>query len=346
MTAPEVSRSNVEDTRKFIDDVIGPLANAPVVVADLAEEVPEIRGNVRALFPWFDAYADRVVFPLAHVLWVMTVGRQMQDEEDEAGNPEEAESEASEEDEEEVPPYDPSVFDASIVEACFPLEVLAWSVDKVAVSFDNEAFNRVFVDPDWWKGFTTDWVLEHFTPRALWIAPHFAKGTRWCTGFITGFTATESGLTLWCQPVDASWDWYPKILFEIPLEPGRTLGEVARELTFSHFAADALEAEDAKKARPGDRPWRERMTEGIRAHAAHFLPLLVAAIGDDYARECLRFDPATGKREPAGDSLPARDTDGTGGTANTGDDQALVRRLKDPTITIVKVTQQKAKVAG
>ncbi|MDO5532922.1 hypothetical protein [Sutterella sp.] len=332
MTASEVTSSSTaaDAASSFIESVTalpaGLAAAAlqdPAAARKFAENVLQFRNGALESLPWFLEQADRALFPIAGTIASM---RKFFETEFGAGE------------------VALKSFDRNSPQMIRKMALGTWAVEKLCVGLEPEVAGPVLADMEWWKAFTTDWVLDHFTPWALWIAlppETTAEGEgkgRALRGFFTGLTATESGPALWCQPAYGHGDLPPEEWFEIPLRSGRTLGDVAGSLAFTHFAAGVLEEQAGEKgdsAAVAGASWRDRMGAKVRAHAAKFLPLLVAAVGDEYARECLRVDLGAHASEPASTALPVRDT--------RGGDVALIRAMTARTLTVVKVTQQKAK---
>ncbi|MDO5533018.1 hypothetical protein, partial [Sutterella sp.] len=221
-----------------------------------------------------------------------------------------------------------------------PDEVLAtavgiWAIEKICISYTLEVLYDAMQSRDWWHGYTCDWVLEHFTSWALWLQLPGSGGNpnvdpMNASGYLAGLTANEEGYSIWFQHLEDETDLTTSDFFEVPLIPGKTLGEIFENVQFGHFDFEPVEDEDVID-QAGDGDDEEKDSDGfdfdevdlrVSELAEVALPLLVIAIGDEHARTVLRTDRTCTRTELIpGATLPRRGVIDVRGTAGTGSDE-------------------------
>lgn len=276
-------------------------------VGSLVLEVPlELRELEKEKSVWFGKYADRVFMPPSAF-----VAEQRRGLAENGGSPEEL-----------------ARRDEEMPDQLAQLVVVNWAVEKLCVSFSKSVLAAVRGNDSWWRDVTADWLLERYKAWSMYLRlPCGDEEER--GGYVTGITADGEGLALYCQHVRPDGGMPPDVYFEIPLTCGKTLGEIQSELVYDHVALEALAKRDDRVH--GDvGEFRRRQTFMLRALAEMILPLLVAALGDDYERRCFRWTPSVEERIDLGSEIPFHDPQ--------ADREALREALYDEYLRIVEIT--------
>lgn len=288
---------------------------------ELGEAFPRImlfhRADTSKKLPWFGKYAGRAFLPVSGIVELQRRRKIARG----------------------VTPEEIRRSDGHAPEAMTRYAVAGWMVEKICASFSLSVYRAVLGGGAGWRDLTCDWLLERCRAMALFLKfpeedpdGDYAGAEGVMHGCIAGFTVREDGLALFLQGVETDGDTPPEKYIEVPLHPGRTLGEAVRRLRYDHVAFDEL-ARRFDSAEDGS-DFRRRMTRAMREVAEIALPLLAAALGDDFERRCCRWHPSHEVRLCLGSEIPCHRPD--------DDQDALEKALYDEFLTIVEITMPAA----
>ncbi|MDO5532921.1 hypothetical protein [Sutterella sp.] len=211
----------------------------------------------------------------------------------------------------------------------------AWAVEKICVGFSKSVSRAVLENQGWWRDFPCDWLLERYRAMSIYIAIPEDDLRDDFGGYLTGLTIREDGPALYFQYVHPSGMTLPEMYGEIPLRRGVKLGRIQEVLRYDHFAFDVLAHKDELSAKPGEPPFRERMTEAVRVSAAVVLPLLIAALGDEFDRRCLDWHPSSDTATELGSNISFHQPGMS--------DEEMLNAMSCGTVRIVEITKPTAR---
>lgn len=309
------------------------------------ESLLEFREDTIESLPWFTKHAGRSFVPVSGFLGLQR--RRL------------LESGAS--------PENLAEFDGNAPGVLHSLVIAGWAVEKIAIGFSRSVVRTVLGSGPWWHDCTCEWLLEHYRAMSIFLrlpgdgisalndfsdltgltdlktlnelidgyrdempgAPAGATEDSLSGGCLTGLTVREDGPALFCQLVEPDGFMPPAAYFEIPLRPGVTLGTIEATLRYDHICCEVL-----AKTETGTRDveaFRRRMTGAMRAVAGTAMPLLIAALGDDYDRRCFSWDPWEGGVSLLGSRIPFHDPDVSG--------DELLNAMASDAVTVVEITK-------
>ncbi|WP_443743377.1 hypothetical protein [Sutterella sp.] len=147
---------------------------------------------------------------------------------------------------------------------------------------------------DWWRNYTTDFLIDRFTPWCVYLSLRgiiASRGAIQYEGAYVGFECSEKGLVLYCQLLtDQARYCGSEFYHEYRFERGQTLGEVVdnyhAESPFPDLIARNLAA---LYKDPVEKP-RYYITHNGKKLAEYILPLLVGLFSDDFTKETYEID--------------------------------------------------------
>ncbi|MDO5532861.1 hypothetical protein [Sutterella sp.] len=163
--------------------------------------------------------------------------------------------------------------------------VSAWSLEKLVVAYDRSALGVAVNDAVWWRGFTTDWLLENFRPWCMFLSfgdggsHEYSMNDR--GGYFTGLDVGREGLVLFSQFVGPDGSFWAENFREFALTPGKTLGELVDEYSWD-FPGSVMMQQRTGLDEEKRREIQRIADEGSRAACDTFFPMLVLAILDEW----------------------------------------------------------------
>lgn len=162
-----------------------------------------------------------------------------------------------------------------------------WGIDKALIVYEPDE-NLMLGGSDWWRSYTTDYVIGRFAPRMIYVSllgleSQPGKGDLY-EGAYVGFDFFDGEVRLAVLHVTRKGDLDPFYLHEFTFRPGMTLGEVVDGYHFSSPYKSCVEATQLRASKGKFTP--EEVTELFRksgqAIAARVLPLVLGLLGDEF----------------------------------------------------------------
>lgn len=173
-----------------------------------------------------------------------------------------------------------------------------WSIGKNVGIFG--AGNLVEIsEADWWRGYTTDWLLERFASWCVFISLRGVTdsegGTECFGGYYAGFDWFDGQLRLFCQYQVEAGGFGPECFFEYPFPKGISLGEVIDRYEYDlpgfEFLRQKFVQQEGCEICSLD--FRELMTEYGQNVGRRLLALLVGMFGEDFEQNRYCVDTQT-----------------------------------------------------
>lgn len=120
----------------------------------------------------------------------------------------------------------------------------AWAVDKASGHICGTASE----DEVWWRGLTTDWLVDHFEPWCLYLSLHYGEGHDE-GGVFCGFDGDDEGLRFFMLFVRRADLFHPYEFYEFPVKQGRPIASLWEDWVWNPPWRDLLVA--AYTANPG-----------------------------------------------------------------------------------------------
>ncbi|MDO5532736.1 hypothetical protein [Sutterella sp.] len=157
----------------------------------------------------------------------------------------------------------------------------AWAVDKVS----GHVCGTASEDEAWWRGLTTDWLVDHFEPWCMWLSLNYAPGHDQ-GGVFCGFDGDADGLRFFMAFVRREDLFHPYEFFEFPVVPGRPISSLWENWVWNPPWKELLVA--AYTAHPGAESaeaFSEDLTKTGLLLAQTLIPDICALLEDDLVLE-------------------------------------------------------------
>lgn len=162
-----------------------------------------------------------------------------------------------------------------------------WGLDKVIAVYPPNESHKVIED-SWWRGYTTDYVLEHFKPWMIYVSFCGMNDSTGALdlyeGMYVAFDYFEGEIRLALLHMTKRGTFDPFYFHEFTFKPGMTLGDVVDQYEYTspyrQYVEYALSHE--RQGQVSKKGFEMMMQLSGQAMAKRVLPLVLGLIGGEF----------------------------------------------------------------